>query len=73
MRRSKFAYLPFGAGPRACIGSGFAMMEMQFILAMLLRRFDVAIRSDPTPQMSSMITLRPKSDISAAVRLRLRH
>lgn len=73
VRRSKFAYLPFGAGPRVCIGSGFAMMEMQFILAMLLRQFDVTITSDPTPEMSSMITLRPKTDITATVRLRRRH
>ncbi|MDX2224903.1 MAG: cytochrome P450 [Rhodospirillaceae bacterium] len=72
-KRSKFAYLPFGAGPRVCVGSAFAMMEMQFALAMLLRRFDVAIVSDPDPELSSMITLRPKEDIRARVALRRRH
>jgi cytochrome P450 len=73
VRRSKFAYLPFGAGPRVCIGSTFAMMEMQFILAMLCRRYDIEIVSALEPELSSMITLRPKEDILAKVRLRRRH
>jgi len=38
--RPKFNYLPFGAGPRLCIGLQFAMMEMQMILAALVKRFD---------------------------------
>lgn len=44
--RAKFNYLPFGAGPRLCIGQQFAMMEMQLILASLIKRFDFAI--DPS-------------------------
>lgn len=39
-KRPKFNYLPFGAGPRLCIGLQFAMMEMQLILAALVKRFD---------------------------------
>src|SRR5205085_1891282 len=49
MKRSKFAYFPFGAGPRVCIGSSFAMMEMQFVIAMIFRRFDVEITSEANP------------------------
>lgn len=41
--RDKFNYLPFGAGPRLCIGQQFAMMEMQLILAALIKRFDFEI------------------------------
>jgi len=72
-RRSKFAYFPFGAGPRVCIGSGFAMMEMQFALAMIFRRFDVEITSEKEPEFGNLITLRPVNDIQARVKLRLRH
>jgi cytochrome P450 len=39
-----FAYLPFGAGPRACPGAAFAMMEGQVILARLLRRYRLSLR-----------------------------
>jgi cytochrome P450 len=41
--REKFNYLPFGAGPRLCIGQQFAMMEMQLILAAMVKRFDFEI------------------------------
>lgn len=72
-QRSKFAYFPFGAGPRVCIGSAFAMMEMQFALAMIFRRFDVEIKSAANPAFGNLITLRPAKDIEAQARLRLRH
>lgn len=73
VRRSKFAYLPFGAGPRVCVASAFATMEMQFLLAMMYRRFDVKITSDLEPELSNLITLRPKYDIMAKVSPRRRH
>lgn len=73
MKRPKFAYLPFGAGPRVCLGSGFATMEMQMALSMLTRRFDVDVTSGEDPGMSPMITLRPKKEIRARIKPRLRH
>lgn len=72
-RRPKFAYFPFGAGPRVCVGSSFAMMEMQFTLAMIFRQFDVNVTSDPDPEFGNLITLRPMKDIHARVTPRVRH
>ncbi len=71
--RSKFAYLPFGAGPRVCIGSGLTTMEMQLILPLIYRRFDVEITSDLNPEFGNFVSLRPKDDIRARVKARLRH
>lgn len=57
--RHRFSFLPFGAGPRACIGASFAMMEAQIILSTLLSRlsFDLPSGFRPRPQM--WLTLRP--------------
>jgi cytochrome P450 len=55
----RFAYLPFGAGPRTCIGSTFALQEATLALATLLHRFDfrLAPGADVWPLMR--VTLRP--------------
>jgi cytochrome P450 len=65
--RSRYAYLPFGAGPRVCIGAGLAMLDAHVILVMVAQRFTVA--SDPahTVELEPLTTLRPRTGI----RLRL--
>jgi cytochrome P450 len=63
LARPKMAYFPFGAGPRICIGEGFAWMEAVLILATLAQRWqlDLVSHRDVEPQAS--ITLRPKGGI----------
>ena len=57
--RHRFAFLPFGAGPRICIGASFARMEAQIILATLLARFRFSVPKGPWPRPEMLITLRP--------------
>jgi cytochrome P450 len=56
----KFAYLPFGAGPRACIGKAFASVEARLILAVLAQRFRLALRPGQRVEEQPRITLTPK-------------
>jgi cytochrome P450 len=66
--RSKFSYLPFGAGPRICIGQQFSLMEMILVLASLVKRF--TFEADPThePNMFPLITLKPTNGIKMFVK-----
>ena len=65
--RPKFAYLPFGGGPRGCIGNQFAMVEAQLIVASIAQRFRVELLPDQDIHPEPLITLRP----APAVRARL--
>lgn len=55
----RFAYFPFGGGPRICIGNRFAMMEAMLILATVVRRFDVERLVERPVKPFPSITLRP--------------
>ncbi|GAA4381749.1 cytochrome P450 [Hymenobacter koreensis] len=65
-----YAYLPFGGGPRLCIGNQFALTEMQLVLLETLRRFEVELTDDAHPGLRPLITLRPRNDIRLRFRLR---
>ena len=58
--RPRYAYLPFGGGPRQCIGNGFAMMEAQIILAMVVRQEHLALAPGFELELDPVVTLRPK-------------
>ena len=61
--RPRMAYMPFGAGPRMCIGNHFALMEMQLLLAMLVRQFDFELVKDHPIEAEPLVTLKPKYGI----------
>ena len=64
-RLHPYAYLPFGGGPRLCIGNQFALMEMQILLAMFVREFDLKPASTQPVKPEPLITLRPKRPVQA--------
>jgi cytochrome P450 len=55
----RYAYLPFGAGPRICIGQNFALIEATAIMATLLRAFQLRLRPGHHPEPRLRVTLRP--------------
>ncbi len=63
----RYAYLPFGNGPRICIGVEFAMRESQIILATLLSRFRFTLSDKPQPEPHLLMTLRPKGGVHLKV------
>jgi cytochrome P450 len=65
--RQKFAYIPFGGGPRGCIGNQFALVEAQLIVAAVAQRFRLRLVEGPPIRPEPLITLRP----SPAIRVRL--
>ncbi len=68
--RHKSSYLPFGAGPRFCLGMHFAMMEGPIVLATLLRRWRFDIDRSTTIREDNFATLRPLGGVPAVVRAR---
>jgi cytochrome P450 len=65
--RPKFAYLPFGAGQRACIGQMFAMIEAQLIIATLLPRLQFAYAGRGRPKPRTGVTLAPRGGMPMRV------
>ena len=61
------AYIPFGAGPRACIGSGFAMQEAVIMLTALVARFRFSLPHGREPAPVMILTLRPKGGVWLSV------
>jgi cytochrome P450 len=61
--RAPFTYLPFGGGPRGCIGGHFAMMQILMILSDLLRKYDFQLTPGQSIEARPMVILRPKNGI----------
>jgi len=58
-----FTYLPFGAGPRGCIGGNYAMLQILMILSVLLRKYDLRLVPGQTIAARPMVILRPEHGI----------
>lgn len=66
--RHPFAHIPFGGGPRICIGSSMAMTQILLVLVAFIRRYDFELATDGTVDIHPMMILRPKN----AIKMRFR-
>jgi cytochrome P450 len=58
--RARYAYIPFGAGPRICIGAAFAIEEALLILATIAQRYRLRLKPGHPVEPQGLITLRPR-------------
>ena len=65
--RPRWAYFPFGGGPRSCIGEAFAWMEAVLVLATIARKWRLDAAGDRHPPLQPTITLRPKGPLNVHV------
>jgi cytochrome P450 len=69
-RLPRYAYYPFGGGPRVCIGNTFALMEAAILLAAVGQRYRFTLAFDGPPALNPQITLLPQDGIPAVLRRR---
>jgi cytochrome P450 len=66
----RYAYLPFGVGPRMCIGAGFALQEATLVLATIMSNFAVALAPGQSVWPLQRFTLRPRDPLMMVIRPR---
>jgi len=71
-KKSDFTYLPFGGGPRLCIGYQFAKLEISLTLYYLLRKFNLSLVKEQVIEPHPLITLKPKKGIKMILEKRKR-
>jgi cytochrome P450 len=70
-RIPRYAYLPFGGGPRVCIGNSFAMMEARLILATVAQHYRLRLDPDEPIRPVQLVTLRPSGPVRMRVERRV--
>ena len=68
--RHRFAYFPFGGGPRQCIGNTFALMEARLILAMIAQRFRLRLAPNTPVIPEPLVTLRMRNGLPMTIERR---
>jgi cytochrome P450 len=69
-QRTAYAQVPFGGGPRICIGINFAIMELMVIVATICQRFKVSVAKDDRHEMSAKMTMFPKHGVRVNLKSR---
>ena len=69
-QRPRFAYMPFGGGPRICIGASLAMTEASLILAMMAQRYRLRLAPRHKVSLQFRVTLRPRGGMKMILELR---
>lgn len=61
--RPRYAYFPFGGGPRVCIGNNFALMEAQLVLATIAQHYQLRLVPGHPVEPEAFLSLRPRSGL----------
>jgi enediyne biosynthesis protein E7 len=66
-KHHRFSFIPFGGGPRLCIGNRFAMIEAVLVLAMITNAFNLDFPASESVNVEALVTMRPKGGLPMLV------